>query len=185
MRLPETERFNYEDYLTWDDDIRYELIEGISYAMSAPSWSHQGISRNILVQLANFLKDKPCKVYAAPFDVRLNPNGYDDTVVQPDILVVCDRKKFDKRGSIKGAPDMVAEILSPATARMDRFTKLNLYKQYGVREYWIVDPSKKIIETHILENGKYIKSTYTETDTAPVYILEGCVVTVKDVFEEL
>ena len=176
--------YTYADYLTWDDDKRWEIIDGSAYLMSpAPSWGHQSLSGNLHLQLANFLKGKQCKVFTAPFDVRLNADTKDDTVVQPDLAVICDKTRLIGTGYI-GAPDMVIEILSPSTAQLDRFIKLMLYQRAGVREYWIVDPDIKAVNTHILENGKYYVAGYTGTDTVPVHVLEGCTIDLSDVFED-
>ena len=141
------EYYTYADYCTWNDSERWELIEGVPYMMSpAPSPIHQGISREIAGQLYNFLKGNPCKLFAAPFDVRLNADKADDTVVQPDLLVICDSSKIDDKGCA-GAPDLVIEILSPSTIRLDRIIKFRLYQKAGVREYWIVDPETQSIQT--------------------------------------
>lgn len=149
------ETFTYGDYLTWHDDERWELIDGVPYNMSpAPSRSHQKISGEIFKQIAVYLTGKTCEVYAAPFDVRLPKSNEEDelieTVVQPDIVVVCDPHKLDERGC-KGAPDWVVEILSPHTAVKDMRIKLDLYERVGVREYWLVDPGYKMV--HIFESG--------------------------------
>ena len=125
---------------------------------------------------------KPCKLYAAPFDVRLNGAGdEDDTVVQPDIVVVCDKSKLDDKGC-NGAPDMVIEILSPSSTRHDMFIKFIRYQKAGVREYWVVDPDVKKVIAYILENGRYCGSVYADTESAPVHVLEGCVINLPDVF---
>ena len=175
--------YTYADYCTWDDDLRWELIDGVPYLMSpAPSWDHQSINAALLGQIWQFLRDKPCMVFAAPFDVRLNADGSDDTVVQPDIVVICDESKISRK-SCDGAPDMVVEILSPSTSRRDMTEKLRLYERFGVREYWIVDPERKIVQSYILENGRYFIKAYTDADTAPVHVLQGCVVDLKVVFE--
>lgn len=183
MPLPQEEqRYTYADYCSWDDGKRWELIKGVPYAMSpAPLWEHQGISSNLHSQLASFLKDKPCKAFHAPFDVRLNADSGDDTVVQPDLVVICDRSILGGTGCI-GTPDMVVEILSPSTARQDRLVKLQLYQSSGIREYWIVDPDSKTVSVHILENGKYIIAAYGDEDVAPVHVLEGCEIVLADVF---
>jgi len=186
MPMPQqNERYTYADYCTWDDSERWELIEGIPYAMSpAPSQHHQEISGELHLQLATFLKGKPCKVFHAPFDVRLNVDDEDDTVVQPDLLVVCDHSKLDGK-CCRGAPDLVIEILSPSTARHDRMVKMQQYQQAGVREYWIVDPDTKTVQVCILENGRYFVTAYADTDTAPVAVLPGCEINLSDVFAEL
>ena len=181
--LPEYKRYTYEDYCSWDDDKRWELIDGIPYAMSAPSRRHQEISRELLVQFHSFLKGKSCKVYAAPFDVRLDADTYDDTVLQPDLLVVCDESKLDDRGCV-GAPDMVAEILSPSTAMLDKHLKFNHYLRSGVREYWIVDPDSNTVTTYILKNGEYVAHAYGSDAAIPVHVLEGCSIDMAEIFAE-
>jgi Uma2 family endonuclease len=156
----DVERFTYAHYVTWPDDERWELIEGIPYDMSpAPSRYHQEISMNLGVEISKFLKEKGknCKIYAAPFDVRL-PEGQqtDDetmTVVQPDILVVCDPGKLDDKGC-KGAPDFIVEITSPATVKKDLKDKLLLYEKHGVPEYWVIQPQEHIIMVYKLNDRK-------------------------------
>jgi len=177
----EDQRYTYSDYLEWDDDQRWELIDGVPFLMSAPSWRHQRISSNLHGELYIILKGKPCEVYAAPFDVRLNAYTFDNTVVQPDILVICDRGKLDDAGC-KGAPDFVIEILSPSTSSRDRHLKFSLYRSVGVREYWVVEPETKIVSAHILSNEDYITRIYGETDKAPISILENCFIDLADVF---
>ena len=185
MPLPkDNQRYTYADYCTWDGDERWELIDGVPYAMSpAPTWRHQGVSSNLHGQLYSFLKGKPYKVFAAPFDVRLNADDYDDTVVQPDLVIICDSSKLDGTGCI-GAPDMVIEILSPSTSSRDKVLKFYRYQEAGVREYWIVDPDSKTVSAHVLKNGEYMVRAYGETDTAPVYVLEGCEISMEDVFAQ-
>ena len=185
MTLPkEDQRYSYTDYCLWDDTERWELIDGVPYAMTpAPSRFHQGISINLLLQLGSFLKDKPCKVYAAPFDVRLNAGTDDNTVVQPDILVVCDLSKLDDKGC-NGAPDMVVEIVSPSSAHKDRLIKFQQYLIAGVREYWIIDPEIRTVQVCYLENGNYITTMYGDTDTIQVRVLKGCHIDLHDVFAE-
>ena len=180
----EDQRFTYSDYCTWQDNEQWELVDGKAYAMApAPSLGHQWISSNLHLLLAGFLKGKPCKVFYAPFDVRLNADTNDNTVVQPDLVVICDRAKLADTGCI-GAPDMIIEILSPATSRRDRTLKFDLYLQAGVREYWIVDPETKTVSAHILKNGEYTIRAYTDADTAPVHVLEGCTINLAEVFED-
>jgi len=185
MALPKAkaqEYYTYDDYCTWEDGERWELIDGVAYAMSpAPTWRHQKVSVKLLAQLLEFLRDKPCEVFHAPFDVRLNAEAGDDTVVQPDIVVICDRSKLSGTGCI-GAPDMVIEIISPSTAKHDRILKLNVYRRAGVREYWIVDPDTKTVSVHVLENGRYYISRHSDEDTVDVTVLEGCAISLSEVF---
>ena len=178
-----TNRYTYSDYCEWDDDERWELIDGVPYAMAAPTRFHQGISGSIYYQIYHFLRGKACEVYYAPFDVRLNIDKLDNTVVQPDIVVFCDESKMDDKGGI-GAPDMVIEILSPSSASHDTIRKYMLYMQVGVREYWIVDPATKTVVVHILEESTYRGRAFSETDKVPVTVLEGCEVNLAEVFGE-
>ena len=178
-------RYTYADYENWDDDKRCELIDGAIHMMTPmPSSAHQDISGELFSRLHTFLRGKPCKVFHPPYDVRLNADSGDDTVVQPDLFVVCDRSKISQKGC-KGAPDMVIEILSPSTASRDAILKLNKYLQAGVNEYWIVDPESKNTSVHVLKDGKYVVSVYSETDVIPVNTLDGCRINMKEVFENI
>jgi Uma2 family endonuclease len=134
-------------------------------------------------QFRSFLEGKPCEVYYAPFDVRLNADTLDNTVVQPDLLIVCDHSILNDAGCA-GSPDMVVEILSPSTSSYDKITKFNTYLEAGIREYWIIDPETKTLAANILKDGKYITHPYTNEDTAPVHVLEGCTIDLSEVFEE-
>jgi Uma2 family endonuclease len=176
-------RYTYADYMTWDDDKRRELIDGVPYLMSAPSPRHQRLLSNLHGQFWTFLKRKKCEVYFAPLDVRLNADTFDNTVVQPDMLVVCDESILNKAGC-KGVPDMVVEILSPSTSRYDRTIKYDTYLKAGIREYWIVDPETKTLAVHILKGSNYIIHPYSCEDTVPVHVLEGFSVDLSEVFEE-
>ena len=189
MALPREERYTYADYLEWDEKERVELIGGAPLMMAPPSRKHQEISGEIYRQLANFLRGKGCRVYAAPFGVRLFERAEDgpedvDTVVEPDITVVCDRDKLDDQGC-KGAPDLIVEILSPSTQRRDRLTKLNLYQRAGVREYWIVNPEEKTVQVLLLENGNLRPhEEYGQDSVAKVNVLDGCFIELSKVFSE-
>ena len=189
MPLPsKQERFTFADVLIWDENERIELIHGEAFMMAPPSRIHQEISGEIFRQLANYLEGKRCKVYSAPFGVRLFERDGDspgdvDTVVEPDISVVCDRSKLDDHGC-KGAPDMLIEILSPSTLRHDQLVKLNLYQQAGVREYWIVDPMSKSVQVFLLDSEGFLRihEVYGQTDVAKVNVLDGCFLELSKVF---
>ncbi len=149
---------SYADYQTWPDDERYEIIDGIVYAMNAPLRIHQEILLELARQFANYLKGKPCKVYIAPFDVRFadrakNENEIFD-VVQPDLSVICDHEKLDDKGCL-GSPDLVVEILSPSSASYDNIKKRALYEKYGVKEFWLVHPTDQLVTAYRLVNGAY------------------------------
>jgi Uma2 family endonuclease len=143
------ERFTYQDYLTWDTQERYELIDGVPYMMApGPTAIHQKVVLAIASQLEFYLKGKSCEVFSAPFDVRLNADESDDTVVQPDVLVVCDASKIEKAG-VKGAPDLVVEVLSPRAESYDSTLKLEKYMKAGVKECWLVDIENRIVRVHM------------------------------------
>lgn len=193
LNLDMTKRYTYADYLTWIDEKRRELIDGFIHLMSAPSTIHARISFNWVLWVGSFFKKRKgkCEIYYAPFDVRLPNDGIkkDDKiydVVQPDICVICDSSKVDDRGCI-GAPDLIVEILSSSTAKMDWDKKFNLYERAGVREYWIVDPKVKTVHIFLLQpNGKYdLGKAYKCTDKAPVHIFEGLVMDLKELFENV
>jgi Uma2 family endonuclease len=184
-------RYTYVDYLTWDDDIRRELIDGIVYALSAPLQKHAEITMNFALLVGWFIKKRKgkCKIFHAPFDVRLSLTGEtaDDmisTVVQPDICVICDLSKLDGRGCL-GAPDLIVEVLSPSTSKRDLNEKFRIYEATGVREYWVVYPDEKMLKVFILqENGKYDEgAVYEKTGKVPVHIFDGLKIDLKDLFE--
>jgi len=178
------ENRTYADYEKWElkDGERYELIDGVPYMMAAPSTRHQTVGGELFRQIANFLKGKPCRVFHAPFDVRLFGKGnMERTVVQPDVLVVCDSKKIDKKGC-NGAPDFIIEIVSPSSGKMDMEIKLQKYRQAGVREYWIVDPESRAVMTFVLENGKYTAGDTDGKKMLPVAVLDGCEIDMDEAF---
>ena len=185
MPLPDSEnRYTYADYCTWDDGTRWELIDGIPYAMAAPSTAHQRICGRLYRKLSNYLQGKSCEAFFAPFDVRLNADAEDDTVVQPDLVVICDQSKIDAKGCV-GAPDMVIEILSPSTTKDNSHIKFQKYLKASVREYWVVDPESKTATVYVLESGKQSIMCYSDTEVAPVYVLEGFAIELSDVFASL
>ena len=187
MPLPKEERYTLSDALSWDEHDRIELIEGAPAMMAPPSRIHQEIVAELTRQLGNYLEGKKCKVYPAPFAVRPFEKNDDspedvDTLVEPDISIVCDSDKLDDIGC-KGAPDMVAEVLSPSTQRHDRLVKYNLYQRAGVREYWIVDPTAKSVQTFVLEDGHYTAASFgSPDDVLKVSVLDGCFIELSKVF---
>lgn len=190
MALPaENRRYTFADVLTWDESERVEIINGEAFMMAPPSRIHQEILTSLFGQLYDYLKGKKCKVYPAPFGVRLFEEDGDypedvDTMVEPDISVVCDPGKLDDHGC-KGAPDLIIEILSRSTRQYDRITKFELYRRAGVREYWIVDPDEKDVQAFVLENGRYfVKGNGTADDKMKVDVLEDCVIDLSAVFSE-
>jgi Uma2 family endonuclease len=185
------QKWTYADYLTWDDGQRWELIDGAAYCMSpAPGVGHQKVSMDISRQFSSHLKGKPCQIFAAPFDVRLSEqvdasDNYVETVVQPDILVVCDKSKLDDRGC-NGAPDLVIEITSPSTAKMDLTVKYDLYEKHGVKEYWIIHPAEQtLLVFRRGEDGLYgAADRYAGDDQVPVPLLGDLVIDLAELFAE-
>lgn len=169
MRQRDLQHHTYADYLTWSADSGNEVIDGIAYIREPPSPSryHQELVLELGRQISNSLTDKPARVYVAPLDVRLPKSGEADdqidTVVQPDVLIVCDLRKLDERG-LSGAPDWVAEILSSSTARYDRTTKLRAYERAGVPEVWLIDPGDRTVAIHRMEAGRYTPPVILELD---------------------
>ena len=159
--------YTYAEYLLWKFEERVELLKGKLFKMSAPSPTHQMVQSNLNIELGLFFKGKKCQIYPAPFDVRLLKESQDDkniyTVVQPDICVVCDPEKIDKRGC-DGAPDLAVEILSPGNSKKEMKYKYALYEEAQVPEYWIIDPDHQNVLVYILKDGKYLN---------PINIVEG------------
>ena len=153
-----TKQYTYADYLLWQFSERIELLRGFIKKMSpAPSRKHQDYSRNLSFSILKIIEKSPCKMYIAPFDVRLPiPSAKKDTtVVQPDICIICDLTKLDDYGC-NGAPDLIVEILSPGNSKHDADTKFRLYEEAGVQEYWMVEPEEKLVLIYTLQNGIYI-----------------------------
>ena len=190
MSLPKVNQvYTYADYLSWSEDERVEIIDGVPYLQAAPLRIHQETLSELHRQIANFLVGKECKVYPAPFHVVLDldeaPINEKDrkNVFEPDLTIVCDKSKLDERGC-KGTPDLVVEIISPSTARKDKVDKFNKYEQAGVREYWIVEPTEKIVSVFTLqENKRYGRpDMYTEDDQVNVTVLENLTIDLRMVF---
>lgn len=189
MPLPKPEqKYSYADYLTWDENERWEILDGVPYMQAAPSRIHQEISLSLLMQFANYLQGKPCKVYHAPFCVRLDVEKNDNdvkNVVEPDITIVCDSSKLDERGC-KGSPDMIVEILSPSSGKKDRVDKFNKYEKAGVKVYWVVEPDQKLVSVFLLQsNGRYGRpEMYTDEDKIKVSIFADLEIDLKFVFDK-
>ena len=155
--------YTYADYLLWRFKEQVELLRGKLFKMSpAPREIHQRVLNEINFELMSFFRNKTCRVYPAPFDVRIPAKGAKGmtdnqiyTIVQPDLCVVCDLEKIDGRGCV-GAPDLVVEILSPSNSRKDLKDKYEIYQEAGVPEYWIVDADDKAIYRYVLEGDTYI-----------------------------
>jgi Uma2 family endonuclease len=173
----------YADFLEWPENFRVELIDGRVVMMAPPADTHQLISMELCYRIRSFLEGKPCKVFAAPYSVRLFPreDKTDDTVVEPDILVICDQAKRDKRGC-NGAPDFIIEILSPATMWHDQLVKYNKYLKAGVREYWMVNPETRGVQACVLEGGGYVVRAYDDTMKVPVAVLPGLEINLAEIF---
>ncbi|HEX8376624.1 MAG TPA: Uma2 family endonuclease [Pedobacter sp.] len=180
--------YSYADYLKWTFDERIELIKGKIFKMTpAPNTYHQRVSGAAFNELYNYLKKKPCSVFSAPFDVRLPRKSIDDntiyTVVQPDICVICDPIKVDKKGCI-GAPDIVVEILSPGNNKKELQNKFEVYEEALIREYWIIHPDEHTFLKYVLnEEGKYVaQRLLTVGDEVTTPILAGFVLSLEEVF---
>jgi len=183
----ETRFWTYGDYITWPEDERWEIINGEAFDMTpSPGPLHQEISVNLSTLIRNFLENKTCKVYAAPFDVLLPDGNEADedvrTVVQPDIMVVCDLEKIVEHGC-RGAPDWVIEIISPSTAGKDHITKRNLYERHGVKEFWVIQPIERTIAVCRLSGKKFGRSSeFDDAACIKVGVLPGLEIDCAKVF---
>jgi len=183
--------YTYQDYLSWPSDERWEIIDGIAYNMTpAPSSNHQRVIRELATIFNNFLRGKTCEIFPAPFDVRLPNQGEDEqlamTVVQPDLSLICNKHLIDQHGC-KGSPDLVIEVTSPSTMKIDLKIKFRRYEMAGVKEYWIVHPEGKTIVVYTLGlEGQYGRpNVYTADDQLPVNALPGLIINLLDVFQVL
>jgi len=184
--------YSFADYLQWKLDSYVEIVKGKILKMTpAPDWSHQSSSSSLHGIIWNALKNKKCKVVAAPFDVRLldKKKSTEDndifTVVQPDLCIICDTSKIDRKGCL-GSPDMIIEILSPSTAERDLKTKYQLYEENLVQEYWIVHPHEHTVLVFDLdENEKYaLRGIYTRSDKVQIKVLEDFWINLEEIFND-
>jgi Uma2 family endonuclease len=186
--------YTYADYLTWQFDDAVELIKGKIMAMSpAPSSEHQNIVTNLGGAMFNFFRNKPCKLFYAPFDVRLydrkksiiaNRDIY--SVVQPDLCVICDKTKIDTKGCL-GSPDWVIEILSKGNSKKEMQIKYQLYQESGIKEYWLVYPGERAVHQFVLDeqSEKYqLLNMYSGEDIATPQLFPDCQIDLREVFEE-
>jgi Uma2 family endonuclease len=182
--------YSFADYFSWRFEERIELIKGKIFKMSpAPSYLHQEVTGEIFTQLKIFLKKKECKVCIAPFDVRIprKTNNDDEilTVLQPDICVICDRKKIDKKGCL-GAPDLVVEVLSPGNNAKELKYKYDIYEEAGVKEYWVVSPQNMNIILYTLVDSKYVPCrALVNGDIVASTVLPGFTLHISELFKDL
>ena len=181
----EEKEYTYEDLLNMEDENRYEIIDGKLFLMSSPSTIHQEIAGELFVQLKQFFKDKKCKPFIAPLDVRISGERIDKkvkNVVQPDLMVICDNNKIDEKG-ICGVPDFVIEIMSPNNQVHDTVRKYQLYLKYGVREYWLISPMDKKIFTCVLDNQRYDVEEYKIEDEIKSKIFKDLKISLNEIYK--
>ena len=184
----EPKKISYAELLEFDDEKRYELIDGVPYLMASPRVDHQDILGELYYQLKTYLKGKPCRVFASPLDVKLSgekDNKKEFNVVQPDIMVVCDQNKITEK-NIQGAPDLAIEITSPNNPAHDKLVKLNLYQKFGVKEYWIVSLEEQIISVFLLNEDKIytIPKAYYLDEKIKVNVLKECYIDLSEFCKE-
>ncbi len=184
MPLPKEQIYTEDDYWNLPEDVRAELINGQFYYMAAPSRIHQEILISLASLIRNHIRSKhgSCRVYPAPFAVKLRENR-DDTV-EPDITVVCDRSKLTDKGCT-GAPDWIIEIVSPSNPGHDYVRKLNLYADAGVREYWIIDPTEKSVLVYFLEQDRFKCIAHTFKDKLAVGIYDDLIIDFAELMAEI
>lgn len=182
--------YSFGDYLQWPEDERWELINGTAFNMAAaPTRKHQKILGELYRQISNFLVDKTCDVYSAPFDVRFpeaDEKEYEiKTVLQPDISVICDQTKLDEKGCL-GSPDLIIEIISPFTLQRDMGEKFFIYEKFGVKEYWLVHPGDRTLMVFKLQqDNKYGRpEIYFSRGIAEVGIIPGLTIDLATVFSD-
>lgn len=174
------ELFSWNEYKEWPEDERWQIIDGHAFCMTAaPNIRHQKVTGNLYASIREKLKGKSCTPFIAPTDVVFD----DYNIVQPDVLVVCDKSKITE-ANIQGAPDLVVEVLSPSNSYMDKKQKLELYERFGVPEYLLIDPLGDLVERFRLVDGKYGRSEIFQWhEELSLISLPGLVVTLWDVFE--
>jgi Uma2 family endonuclease len=181
MRVQPERTYTYHDYLSWPEDRRWEIIDGQAYDMSpAPSTAHQRVVLNLVRLLAEPAAARGCEVFVAPTDVVLDERN----VVQPDLLVVCDPVKVTEQ-AIRGAPDLIAEVLSPSTELKDRRAKRALYERFGVREYVLLHVAGEYLERYSLQDGRYgIPELFNWDERLALTVLDGLSLDLRAVFQK-
>ncbi|CCE25043.1 Uma2 family endonuclease [Methylotuvimicrobium alcaliphilum] len=186
--------YSYADYLTWRLDQTVELIKGKIFTMSpSPNVKHQRISRNLFKPIVNYMADKRCEVFSAPFDVKLydrRKSKLSDrevfSVVQPDLCVICDKNKLTEQGC-DGAPDWIIEVLSPGNNKKELRFKYDLYQESGVGEYWLVFPYERAVQQFVLDRdgeAYRLHALYAGDETAQPYLLPELKIDLAEVFAE-
>lgn len=183
-------KYTYADCFNWPENERWEIHEGVPFLLTAPLWQHQEISVQLSTLFHNYLSGKSCRVYCAPFDLRLPEPGQTDEestfVVQPDITVVCDLTRLKKTGYC-GAPALIIEIISPTTAKIDKIIKFNRFEKAGVPEYWIVEPEEKLVSVYTLQDdGRYGRpEVYAEDGNIRVHAFPDLIIDLHQVFRNI
>lgn len=174
-------RYTWLDLRAFDEDQRWELIDGHPYAMSSPLAVHQLVSVRLTAALYPFFQGKPCQLLTAPMDLKLS----DTDLVQPDLLVVCEPAQI-RRTHVEGAPRLIVEILSQSTQRHDRVRKLHLYARAGVCEYWLVTPYPAMVEVlHHDGAGFRVAANYTDRDRLQSLAFDQLSLELAPLFAEL
>ncbi len=175
-------KYNYQDYLHLPDNKRYEIIDGDLFIVPSPNESHQRILANLFHALSHYLKqNKLGRVYFAPFDVLFS----EEDIVQPDIIFVShENKRIITKDNIKGAPNMIIEVFSPATFKRDMGSKKKLYARHGVQEYWIVDPEHKTVDVFLLKGKEFDGKRYHLKDTISSSVIHDLRIGAKEIFQE-
>lgn len=176
---PQPQLITLEQYEALPDDQRVEVFDGVIYDMSSPSQIHQAISMQLSTVINNYIlrKKGACRIFNAPFDVKLSDNPL--IIVQPDIMIVFDKNKLDDK-RCNGAPDFIIEIVSPSNPSDDYIRKLYYYKNYGVREYWIVDPKRRVITVNYFEEDM-LNIPYAFDSTIKVNIYDDLYINFSDI----
>lgn len=192
MPLPkENYKYTYADYITWPENERWDIIDGIPYMQAAPTWQHQAISIELASQFNVYLRGKSCRVFAAPFDLSIPSGDESDESIfsyvgQPDIVIVCDKNKLRKTGYF-GVPRLVIEISSPSTAKTDKIKKFEAFEKAGIKEYWIVEPDSKLVNVFILqENNRYGRpEIFSDENTIQTSIFPNLIIDLALVFSSI